>query len=69
MTTTEQKKLAYSVRELAEATGLSDQQIYNHINRGDITAKHSGTKKIILAAEAERFIAELPDEDRGALVS
>jgi predicted DNA-binding protein YlxM (UPF0122 family) len=62
-----QEKLAYSVRELADAAGLSDQQIYNHITRGDISAKHSGTKKIILAAEARRFLETLPDEDEGPL--
>lgn len=67
MSTPAQEKLAYSVRELADATGLSDQQVYNHINRGDLTAKHSGTKKIILAAEARRFIDSLPDEDEGPL--
>lgn len=60
-------QLAYSVQHLARITDLSDQQVYNHIERGDITPVYSGRKKLIPADEARRFIAELPDEDRGAL--
>lgn len=59
--------LAYSVPDLAKALGISDRQLYKHIDRGDLTAKYSGAKKIIPVAEAKRFLAELPDEDMGAL--
>jgi hypothetical protein len=59
--------LAYSVTALAKATSLSDQQIRNHITRGDLTPKFSGRKALIPVAEAKRFIDELPDEDLGAL--
>ena len=61
------ERLAYTVPQLAEALGLSDQQIYNHIARGDLTPKYSGRKRIIPVAEAQRFMAELPDEDLGPL--
>lgn len=60
-------RLTYTVAELAAATGLSDQQIYNHIERGDLSAKYSGTRRLITVAEAARFIEELPDEDLGPL--
>lgn len=60
-------RLSYSVPELAAMMGLSDEQIYRHIARGDLTPKFSGRKKIIPVAEAERFLASLPDEDEGAL--
>lgn len=59
--------LAYSVPGLASALGISDRQLYKHIDRGDLTPKYSGTKKIIPVAEARRFLAELPDEDLGVL--
>lgn len=65
--TTPVGRLAYSVPEFAELVGLSDEQIYKHIARGDLTPKFSGRKRIIPVAEAERFIAELPDEDQGPL--
>lgn len=60
-------RLAYSVPELAALTGLSSRQIDKHIDRGDLTAKFSGTKRIIPVDEAHRFVRELPDEDRGPL--
>lgn len=63
------ERLAYSVPELAKLMGLSDEQIYRHIARGDLTPKFSGRKRIIPVAEAQRFIAELPDEDEGPLAS
>lgn len=60
-------RLGYSVAELAGLVGLSDQQIYNHIKRGDISPKYSGRKAIIPVAEAQRFFDDLPDEDLGPL--
>lgn len=59
----------YSVAQLAEMCALSPQQIYNHIDRKDISVVYSGRKKLIPVAEAERFRDSLPDEDRGALVA
>lgn len=59
----------YNVAELAAMCGLSRQQIYNHITIGDISVVHSGRKKLIRVAEAQRFADSLPEEDRGALVS
>lgn len=62
-----EERLSYSVRELAALTGLSQDQIRTHIDRGDLTAKYSGTKKVILAEEARRFVQELPEENLGPL--
>lgn len=63
----EVERLAYTVQQLAQALGLSDQQIYNHIERGDLTPKYSGTKQIIPVREAQRFVDALPDENLGPL--
>lgn len=60
-------RYAYSIPEFAARTGLSADQIYRHIDRGDLTAKYSGTKRLIPADEAKAFVPRLPDEDRGPL--
>jgi hypothetical protein len=60
-------RLAFTVTELAYAVGLSDQQIYNHLRRGDLTARYSGTKALIPVEEALRFVRDLPDENYGPL--
>jgi hypothetical protein len=60
-------RLAYSASELAAALGISPRQMYKHIERRDLTPVFSGTKAVIPVAEAERFLASLPDEDRGPL--
>lgn len=61
------ERLSYTVPQLAEAVGVSDQQIYNHIKAGDLSPKYSGTKALIPVKEAQRFIDELPDENLGPL--
>lgn len=60
-------RLAYSASELAAALGISPRQMYKHIVQRDLTPVYSGTKVVIPVAEAERFLRELPDEDRGPL--
>lgn len=60
-------RLAYSVAELANALGISDRQLYKHIDQHDLTPVYSGTKAIIPVAEAKRFLANLPDDNRGPL--
>lgn len=60
-------RLAYSVASLAKAVDVSGRQIYNHIERGDLSPKFSGRKAIIPVKEAVRFVDELPDEDLGPL--
>jgi len=56
------KRLAYSVRELAEATGLSDQSIYDAIKNGDLPARFIGTKRVVPVDAAEAWLASLPEE-------
>lgn len=60
-------RLAYSASELAAAIGISARQMYKHIENRDVTPVYSGTKAVIPIAEAERFLAALPDENRGPL--
>jgi hypothetical protein len=62
------ERLSYSVAELAEATGLSDQAIYDAIARNDLAAKKvgkAGSKRprvLIPVASAQAWIANLPDQ-------
>lgn len=60
-------RLASSASELAAALGISSRQMYKHIEHRDVTPVYSGTKAVIPVAEAERFLAALPDEIRGPL--
>lgn len=62
-------KLAYSVKEAAAATGLSERHIDRAIAAGDLNAKLSsekkkdaarGGKRVILATELQRYLTELP---------
>lgn len=55
-------KLAYSIQEAAEASGLSTTVIRRKINAGYIAAKYSGTKPVILATELESWLQSLPSE-------
>ena len=55
------RRLAYSVRELAEATGLSDQTIYDAIKNNDLPARFVGTKRVIPVEAAAAWLASLPE--------
>jgi excisionase family DNA binding protein len=56
------EKLSYSIRELAEATGLSVDSIYKAIRDKDLTTKKFGTKPLVLREEAERWLKSLPSD-------
>lgn len=65
-------KLAFSVREAAEATGLSQRHLDRAIAAGDLRAKLSspqkkdaarGGKRLILATELQRYLSDLTDAD------
>lgn len=62
------ERLSYSVAELAEATGLSDQAIYDAISRNELASKRvgkEGSKRprvLIPVASAQAWIANLPDQ-------
>lgn len=54
-------KLAYTVQEASEASGLSVTVIREAIKRNDLPAKRSGTKLIIPLTSLDFFIEHLPD--------
>lgn len=55
-------KLTYSVKELANATGLSAQAIRNEIKAHRLVAISYGTKYLIEPTEAEAWIKRLRSE-------
>jgi excisionase family DNA binding protein len=54
-------KLAFSVEELSAATGLCRDSIYEEIRAERLRAKKFGRRTLILAADAQAFLAALPD--------
>jgi excisionase family DNA binding protein len=58
-TKTEQK-LAWSINELAALLGLSRTAICGEIDRGHLRARKVGRRVVILKADAEAYLANLP---------
>lgn len=59
-------KLAYTIAEAVEATGLSDDTLYRKHQAGEITMKKSGRRTLIEADDLRRLIASLPALPRRA---
>lgn len=59
--------IAYTVPELAEATGISTSSIYAAIRAGDLRAKFVGRKSVVEIEVAQAWVRSLPDSpERGA---
>ena len=56
----ETHKLAYSVDQVAELTGISDSKIREYIATGELTARKNGRHILILPAELDAFLTALP---------
>ncbi|RWL79407.1 MAG: DNA-binding protein [Mesorhizobium sp.] len=53
------KKLAYTLREATETTGLSRAKIYRLFKEGQLRRSKAGGRTLILAAELERYLREV----------
>lgn len=53
-------KLAYSVDDFADSTGLSRSLLYEDIAAGALIARKKGARTIILADDGAAYLAELP---------
>lgn len=60
MRTTPDDRLAYSVDELAEASGFSRQKLYADIAVGRIPARRLDKRIVVLADDARAWLAGLP---------
>jgi excisionase family DNA binding protein len=54
------EKLALTVDEMAKACSLSKARLYQLLNKGELAATRCGSRTLILADEAKRFLAALP---------
>jgi len=60
------EKLAYSINELVEVSGVGRTSIYNAIRANELCPQYRGTKPVISRKEAERWIDSLPTEPRAS---
>jgi excisionase family DNA binding protein len=55
------RKLAYSIAELAEVAGVGRSFIYEEVKGGRLNLKKAGRRSLVLIADAEAWLAALPD--------
>ena len=60
------EKLAYSISEVVDLTGISRSKIYEEIRDGKLRAVKSGHRTLILCGDLEDWLTSLP-ETRGSL--
>ena len=60
------ERLAYSVNELADAAGCGRDKVYDAIRNHELRAHKWGSRTIVPAEEARRFIDNLPVLELGA---
>lgn len=58
-------KLAFTVEELAAATGIGRTRIFEAIKHGRLRARKNGRATIILAEDAREFLTALPARPAG----
>ena len=54
-----EQRLAYSIKQFANATSLSERHVRYEIAAGRLRVIKSGHRALITRAEADRYIAEL----------
>ncbi len=52
--------LTVTIPEAVKATGMSRTSIYEALKRGDLTARKAGRRTLILFADLEAYLANLP---------
>lgn len=59
--------LAYSIKDAAEATGVSVTTLERFIASGDITVRYANAKRVLPAAELTAWLESLPIEREKAV--
>ena len=62
-------RIAISIVEAAELSGIGRSSIYSAIKRGELRLKKSGRRSLILVDDLKTFIATLPDAKQQASIS
>jgi excisionase family DNA binding protein len=55
------EKLAYSISEVVDLTGISRSKIYEEIRDGHLRAVKSGHRTLILCSDLEGYLTSLPE--------
>lgn len=55
-------KLAYTIQEAVEATGISEAEIKRAIGRGDLIPSYPNTRPVLRVSEVERWLDAMPAE-------
>ena len=55
-----ESRLAYAVSEVATVAALGRSTVYAAIRRGELTARKSGRRTVVLAADLEAWLRALP---------
>lgn len=53
-------KIAYSIVEVAQVTGLSRSKIYEEMDAGRLMSRKAGKRRIILHADLVSYLTSLP---------
>jgi excisionase family DNA binding protein len=53
-------RAAYSISEALALTGLGRDKLYRLINSGELVARKSGRRTLILASDLQHFLEALP---------
>lgn len=56
----ETKRLAHSVAEFAQLSGLGRSFLYEQIKSGDLPVRKAGRRTLILQEEGQAWLAKLP---------
>jgi excisionase family DNA binding protein len=57
-----QKKLAYSLAEVVNLTGIGRSLVYEHIAEGRLRVKKAGRRSLVFDADLKAWLAALPDK-------
>lgn len=59
---TQDSPKAYTIQDAADLAGVSKEVIRAHIKRGNLTARYPSTRPVILAAELDEWLTNLPTD-------
>jgi hypothetical protein len=65
MNTQASNKIAYSISEVVQGTGLGRTFVYESIRRGDLKVRKAGRRTIILPPDLEAWLSALPRRQVG----
>ena len=57
-TSVQNRKIAYSVRELSELVGICERKIHYEIEKGKLKISRIGRRVLVRAAEVDRWLSE-----------